>query len=92
VARLASNRLHGAGAATDRLVLSRRLFASFGAGGDRLTAVRQPLRFEGFDTPTARAWPMLGADTDHVLSETGYTDDEIAVLRTAGTAGPAVPA
>lgn len=75
-------------AATDPLVLSRQLFAPYGAGDDHLTAVRQPLQFGGFEAPKSRSWPGLGADTDDVLAEAGYTASEVAALRAVGTAAP----
>jgi crotonobetainyl-CoA:carnitine CoA-transferase CaiB-like acyl-CoA transferase len=34
--------------------------------------------------------PALGADTDAVLHEIGFSDEEIAALRAAGTIGPAI--
>lgn len=48
----------------------------------RFPALRNPLRFEGFDNPVTGTPPLLGADTDAVLAEElGLGADEIATLR-----------
>jgi crotonobetainyl-CoA:carnitine CoA-transferase CaiB-like acyl-CoA transferase len=48
-------------------------------------ALRTPLRFEGLDDPEIGTPPLLGADTDAILSEDlGLTEDEIAELRKEG--------
>ena len=48
----------------------------------RFPALRNPLRFEGFDNPVTGTPPLLGADTDAVLqAELGMDANEIAALR-----------
>ena len=73
----------------DAVVRSRDMFVQYGTGADRLTAVSQPLRFAGFEAPRSRPCPVLGADTDAVLSEIGFAPHEVQAMREAGAAGPA---
>lgn len=48
----------------------------------RFPALRNPLRFEGFDNPSTGTPPLLGADTDAVLAaELGLDAAEIEALR-----------
>ncbi len=47
-------------------------------------ALRNPLRFEGFDDPAAGTPPLLGADTDTMLQELGLDTAEMAALRAEG--------
>ena len=48
----------------------------------RFPALRNPLRFEGFDNPATGTPPLLGADTDAVLQgELGMDAAEIEALR-----------
>ena len=47
----------------------------------RFPALRNPLRFEGFDNPVTGTPPQLGADTDATLAELGLDAAEIAALR-----------
>lgn len=48
----------------------------------RFPALRNPLRFDGFDDPATGTPPLLGADTDAVLAtELGLAAAEIAELR-----------
>jgi crotonobetainyl-CoA:carnitine CoA-transferase CaiB-like acyl-CoA transferase len=51
-------------------------------GGMRILA--NPIKRDGKRLPN-RASPKLGADTDAILAEVGYTTDAIAELRAAGT-------
>ncbi|WP_439551261.1 CaiB/BaiF CoA transferase family protein [Falsiroseomonas sp.] len=44
-------------------------------------ALRLPFRFDGFDDPVPAPAPVLGADTDGVLTELGYDTARIAALR-----------
>jgi len=48
----------------------------------RFPALRNPLRFKGFDDPATGTPPLLGADTDAILAaELGLAAAEIAELR-----------
>lgn len=47
----------------------------------RFPALRNPLRFDGFDDPATGTPPLLGADTDAVLEELGIDAIERATLR-----------
>ena len=48
----------------------------------RFPALRNPLRFDGFDDPDTGTPPLLGADTDTILAnELGFSPAEIAELR-----------
>jgi crotonobetainyl-CoA:carnitine CoA-transferase CaiB-like acyl-CoA transferase len=49
-----------------------------------LRVLANPIRLDGERLPT-RAAPKLGADTDSVLDEAGFTSAEIAALRASGT-------
>jgi crotonobetainyl-CoA:carnitine CoA-transferase CaiB-like acyl-CoA transferase len=49
-----------------------------------LRVLANPIRLDGERLPN-RAGPLLGADTDAVLAESGLGDDEIAALRATGT-------
>ena len=49
-----------------------------------LRVLANPIRLDGKRLPT-RASPKLGADTDAVLDEAGFTSAEIAGLRASGT-------
>ncbi len=51
----------------------------------RFPAVRNPLRFDGFDAPVTGTPPLLGADTERVLAgELGLDAAAIATLRAEG--------
>jgi crotonobetainyl-CoA:carnitine CoA-transferase CaiB-like acyl-CoA transferase len=52
------------------------------AGRVRLLA--HPIRYNGEPPPLRRRPPLLGEDTDEVLRELGYEDDEIQLLRADG--------
>jgi crotonobetainyl-CoA:carnitine CoA-transferase CaiB-like acyl-CoA transferase len=52
------------------------------AGRVRLLA--HPIRYDGQPPPLRRRPPLLGEDTDEVLGELGYADDEIERLRSDG--------
>ena len=47
----------------------------------RFPALRNPLRFEGFDDPALGTPPLLGADTDAALAALGLDTAAIAALR-----------
>jgi len=53
------------------------------AGSLRL--LRNPVRFEHTPTDVRALPPRLGAQTDAILREAGYTDEEITALRGTGT-------
>ena len=46
-----------------------------------------PIRMNRTPVETRRSSPTLGADTDAVLRETGFSDDQLAALREAGVVG-----
>lgn len=51
----------------------------------RFPALRTPIRFDGYDDPDPGCPPLLGADTQTILSrELGMSDDEVSRLRTGG--------
>ncbi len=54
--------------------------------GKALPALATPVRVDGARVPLRPA-PALGADTDDVLAEAGFTGREIAALRERGVAG-----
>lgn len=47
-------------------------------------ALRNPLRFDGFDDPAVGIPPLLGANTDAVLQELGLDATDVADLRAEG--------
>lgn len=51
--------------------------------GGRLKGIGQPVRFDGEPAKPGRAPPDLGADTDAVLGEIGFSSSDIAALRAA---------
>jgi crotonobetainyl-CoA:carnitine CoA-transferase CaiB-like acyl-CoA transferase len=67
----------------ERGMLAEYDHPSFGT----IRSVGLPLTMGGFDARYARG-PGLGSDTDAVLSEVGYSPDEIDELRAAGAFGP----
>ena len=52
-----------------------------------LRYLRNPVRFAQTPTSLRAHPPKLGADTDDLLAEAGYSDDETAALRGAGAVG-----
>lgn len=56
------------------------------AGGSGYRAVGLPYRFGDAPRPAPAAAPSCGQDTDAVLAEAGYTQQEIAALRQSGVA------
>ena len=50
----------------------------------KLQILASPLKFDG-QRPPNRAAPLLGADSDAILSELGYNTDDIDKLRRSGT-------
>lgn len=54
----------------------------------RFKGLRTPVNFDGFDAPEIGCPPLLGADTDTILSQEMNLDDaEIAALREEGVIG-----
>ena len=49
--------------------------------------IASPFQLAGITQRRARPAPALGADTDAILAEAGFTRDEIAALRRSGAAG-----
>jgi len=68
---------------SDPHITARGMVAGFDHPTEgRFSALRNPLRFDGFDTPDTGTPPLLGADTDTVLTkELGFTTAEVAQLR-----------
>jgi crotonobetainyl-CoA:carnitine CoA-transferase CaiB-like acyl-CoA transferase len=60
-------------------------FVQSECGDQRYTAVRMPFTSEAYEIPDLVSAPTLGADTDKVLAELGYTEEQIAALRESGT-------
>jgi crotonobetainyl-CoA:carnitine CoA-transferase CaiB-like acyl-CoA transferase len=56
--------------------------------GDMMTLVSAPVQFDGEAARLTRA-PLLGADTNDVLTRLGLSADELSRLRQAGTIGRA---
>jgi len=54
--------------------------------GKTFPALATPVRVDGARVPFRPA-PALGADTDAVLNEAGFTEEEISTLRARGVAG-----
>jgi crotonobetainyl-CoA:carnitine CoA-transferase CaiB-like acyl-CoA transferase len=69
----------------DPQVVARSLARQTSAGAAApLPVVANPVRVAGADTTAAKAPPLLGEDTDHVLGAVlGFDADEIAALRAA---------
>ncbi len=57
--------------------------ANFDGPGTSIDMLTGPLRVAGAQSPQ-RAGPALGADTDSLLQELGYSDTEIASLKDNG--------
>jgi crotonobetainyl-CoA:carnitine CoA-transferase CaiB-like acyl-CoA transferase len=51
-----------------------------------MPGLASPVRIRGIEAPLHPA-PRLGADSDAVLSESGFDAGEVAVLREAGALG-----
>lgn len=58
-----------------------------GPAGERLEAL-PPVKFGGGRAVAPTSAPSLGANTDEVLTELGYTADSIANMRESGVLGP----
>ena len=51
--------------------------------------VGQPIQMSGIDFKIRSATPALGAHTEEILREAGYSSEEIEALRAAKAIGPA---
>ncbi|MFL5303436.1 MAG: hypothetical protein ACJ79R_24175, partial [Anaeromyxobacteraceae bacterium] len=72
----------------DPQLASRGVFAQ--VPGSAMPALATPVRVDGPRVSPGLA-PALGADSDAVLGECGFTDSEIGALREAGIVGAALP-
>ncbi|WP_131742179.1 CaiB/BaiF CoA transferase family protein [Actinomadura roseirufa] len=74
-------------ALTDPHIAARRMVGHFDHPAEgRFPALRTPLRLDGADPPEPAAPPLLGADTDAVLTDLlGLDEAELALLRDEGT-------
>ncbi len=61
----------------------------FDMGGRNVKAVASPFALEGTPTKVRRPPPELGAHTDEILAELGFSAGEIDLLRQQGAFGPA---
>jgi crotonobetainyl-CoA:carnitine CoA-transferase CaiB-like acyl-CoA transferase len=57
------------------------------SNAQRMTVLRGPIWIDGEPTAVTLAPPALGADTDAILSELGYTAEQIADLRDESVVG-----
>jgi crotonobetainyl-CoA:carnitine CoA-transferase CaiB-like acyl-CoA transferase len=57
---------------------------TLGRDGTEIPVIEHPLNFENAESGFDEAPPMLGEDTESVLRDVGYTDEDIEMLRTAG--------
>ncbi|MGI4952045.1 MAG: CaiB/BaiF CoA transferase family protein [Janthinobacterium lividum] len=55
--------------------------------GPEHRVVAMPLKADGARSTALQPPPLLGADTDQVLAEAGFSADDIAALRSAGAVG-----
>jgi crotonobetainyl-CoA:carnitine CoA-transferase CaiB-like acyl-CoA transferase len=60
-------------------------FVQSKCGDLRYTAVRMPFSSDAYETQDLVSAPQLGADTDKVLAELGYSPEAITALRDSGT-------
>jgi crotonobetainyl-CoA:carnitine CoA-transferase CaiB-like acyl-CoA transferase len=60
-------------------------FVQSECGDLRYTSVRMPFTSAAYEIPNLVSAPQLGADTDAVLADLGYTPEAIAALRKSGT-------
>ncbi|HOV03876.1 MAG TPA: CaiB/BaiF CoA-transferase family protein, partial [Kaistiaceae bacterium] len=73
---------------TDPQVIARRMRIDLADGeGGVVPTVRSPIVLDGEPAVAGTAAPRLGADTDAVLGELGYSAAEITALRDAGVVG-----
>jgi crotonobetainyl-CoA:carnitine CoA-transferase CaiB-like acyl-CoA transferase len=56
-------------------------------GGEALRSVAAPVDFSGVPTGPVGPVPGLGAHTDEVLAELGFSDEEIAALHDQAVVG-----
>ncbi|MBY4108321.1 CoA transferase [Rhodococcus fascians] len=70
----------------DEQVVARGSLMSVPASGGDLVTVRSPFRLTSSPEPRNERFPDLGQDTEQVLRDVGYTDEEIRRLLVDGAA------
>ena len=61
------------------------------SNGNKRTMVRPPVIFEETELPPYNRGPYLGEQTELVLKNLGYTDEQVAAMIDAGEAVPMDP-
>lgn len=69
---------------SDPHVIERGSLMEVPGSGGELVSVRSPFRLASEDEPRNERFPQLGADTERVLAEAGYSNKEIATLAESG--------
>ena len=62
------------------------------SNGNKRTLVRPPVMFKEMGLPEYNRGPYLGEQTENILKEYGYSDEEVAKLLEEGAAIPMDPA
>ena len=62
------------------------------SNGNKRTLVRPPVMFKEMGLPEYNRGPYLGEQTESILKEYGYSDEEVAKLLEEGAAIPMDPA
>ena len=61
------------------------------ANGSKRTMVRPPVIFEETELPPYNRGPYLGEQTEKILKDLGYSDQQVAAMIAAGEAVPMDP-